>query len=163
GQLAGQKGTYTDLLRALLKRHRPAGEEEDWPTFAGSPSRQRLLVAAPPWGSERGPVWRVPLPALEKADELAEPRRVRRCPVHPVIADRFVFVADGRRVTAHDLGTGRVLFRYDLLADLDPDGKKGLAALGSGNAASCTPTIADGRIHTRLGAAPGRVVCVDLP
>src|SRR5262249_40012356 len=49
GRLAGRTGKYVDTLRSLLTERLQGGpfapEEDDWPTFAGSPSRNRVLDA----------------------------------------------------------------------------------------------------------------------
>jgi outer membrane protein assembly factor BamB len=190
GRLAGRTGNYADILQSLvaerLKRGPLSPEEEDWPTFAGSPSRNRVLNEALSqrlWAN--GPAWRVRLGGAagegdEPAGERAEARTApgRRLAFHPVIAGRRVLVADARFITAYDLDSGRRLFRYDVKAP----GRPGLDGLRMQVPAPpdvrYTLSIAEGRVYARLGTqligpqkkeAPGEphpasyLVCLDLP
>jgi outer membrane protein assembly factor BamB len=190
GQLAGRKGIYADTLQALVAERLRGGplspEEDDWPTFAGSPSRNRVLDSAlSPRLWAGGPAWRVRLGGAagdgdEPAGERAEPRAApaRRLAFHPVIAGRRVLVADARFVTAYDLHSGRRLFRYDVKAPGRP-GLDGLRAkVPAPQHLRYTLSTAEGRVYARLGAerigppkkdAPGAappasyLVCLDLP
>jgi outer membrane protein assembly factor BamB len=190
GRLAGRTGNYADTLQSLLAERLKGGplspEEGDWPTFAGSPSRNRVLDAVlSPRLWANGPAWRVRLGGAagegdEPAGERAEARTApaRRLAFHPVIAGRRVLVADARFVTAYDLDSGRRLFRYDIKAP----GRPGLDGLRMKVPAPpevrYTLSLAEGRVYARLGAqligpqkqeAPGAsqptsyLVCLDLP
>ncbi len=143
GSLAGRKGNYADLLQALADRPPvvPPAAADEWPTFAGDGSHQRLLPAEPADPNRLirlrgdGPAWRF---------------RPRHVPCYPVIAGNHVLVADARGVTAYDIDTGRA---RDW--DLARDGKARDVAPSSEEARP-TLTVADGRVYARLGAeAPG--------
>jgi outer membrane protein assembly factor BamB len=190
GRLAGRTGNYADTLQSLLAERLKGGplspEEDDWPTFAGSPSRNRVLDAALSprlWAS--GPAWRVRLgdaageggePAGERPEARTAP--ARHLAFHPVIAGRRVLVADARYVTAHDLHNGTRLFRYDVKAP----GRPGLEGLRSKVPAPpdvrYTLSVAEGRVYARMGIvltgsqkkeAPGEphlasyLVCLEAP
>ncbi len=189
GRLAGNTGRYADTLRGLL-RERMRGpltpEEEDWPTFAGSPSRQRVLPDALPgrlWTD--GPTWRVRLEPPNADGEPPgvnrnEPRALtaRRLAFHPIVAGERVLVADARHVSAYRLRTGKLAFRYDLRTGDDARGAGGLRLrLPAPPGLGYTLTAAEGRVYARLGtqalAPPGKgapgaeqthsyLVCLDL-
>ena len=71
GHLAGQNGVYTRTLTKTLdafRQERIANNAEPWTTFAGDPSRNRVLsqgLSYHLW--EDGPSWRMPMPALFSA------------------------------------------------------------------------------------------------
>lgn len=189
GNLAGRTGNYAATVQALLadRRRRPfTAADDDWPTFAGSPSRNRVLADAL---SERlwtdGPAWRVRLagPGGEGEGPPAprnEPGSVaaRRLAFHPVIVGQRVLVADARHLTGYDLRSGRCQFRHDLLAADRQRGLEGLRLqLPAVPDLRYTLTAADGRLYVRVGAqslallapqgagpapAPSYLVCLNL-
>jgi outer membrane protein assembly factor BamB len=127
GFLAGRTGNYATILRSVLAQLPPDAHEEDWSTFGGHPSRNRVAMSAPSprlWAD--GPTWRVRLGPEREAGEpdplLPTPQTARRLACHPVIVRDKVLVADARSVSAHALRTGQVLFRYDLKAAGHDDG-----------------------------------------
>jgi outer membrane protein assembly factor BamB len=186
GHLAGRDGNYARTLQAALQTLVKDGitnNDATWPTFAGSPSRNRVLTAGPPgrlW--EDGPTWSVKLPSLEpaKTARTGDPPPDRVAPTwrvafHPVIAGRQVLIADARSVRSYDLRTGQPLFQYDLqAAGLVADGGAGVdpRALRP----RFTLTVAGDRAYVRLGrqalappakdrdrdAAPSFLVCLSL-
>lgn len=125
GHLAGQRGLFWQRLEAVA-----AQSEEDagisfrrsWSTFAGDPTRNRLVRTAaltPSYLGElcrAGPSWRVPL--AERNDELRPiqtpsdaARSLAFCPI--VLRDR-VLLADGRFVLAFDHKSGRREVWFDV-------------------------------------------------
>jgi cellulose synthase operon protein C len=164
GALAGRAGKYAETLWALLAERRKVGplspEETDWPTFAGSPSRNRVLdtgLAVRLWAE--GPAWRVRLDSPEAegdgpGGEHPEPRAApaRRLAFHPVIAGGRVLVADARFVTAYDLRTGKRLCRHDFKAPGRPGLDHLRLKLPAPPDLRYTLSAAEGRVYVRLGA-----------
>jgi outer membrane protein assembly factor BamB len=182
GHLAGKVGNYASILGEWLARPPDFPEHQEWPTFAGSPARDRDLPAAPPrrlWAD--GPTWRVRLDNLEKApasDPADQPivsaALARRLACQPLVVESEVLIADARQVAAFDLFTGRLLFRYDLGQD---GGQLGLPPrqVHADPDAGFTLTASDGHVYARLGASavagakkggqpqgPSCLVCLDL-
>jgi outer membrane protein assembly factor BamB len=123
GDLAGRRGAYVETLQALLTA--PVSEGEEWPTFAGAVSRNRILGPAP-----GKPNWRVPKPGptwVRRLDGRVVPRDGEPAPVgssatlafHPIIVGDQVFIADARYVRAFNLLTGEAQLWFDLAADGD--------------------------------------------
>ncbi|HKI30638.1 MAG TPA: PQQ-binding-like beta-propeller repeat protein [Gemmataceae bacterium] len=134
GHLAGRKGNYGDILKAVASRPIPAEPADDaWPTFAGTASRGTVLPAEPSdpnrlnrlieyLPAEYGPAWRfqIDIRRVVKRDWVVPPRpegkpvgepysaaeRARHLPFHPVIVGRQVVVADARSVLAFDTASG---------------------------------------------------------
>jgi outer membrane protein assembly factor BamB len=175
GHLAGRDGNYVTTLQEWLRRPPLSAQYGQWPTFAGRASRQRDLPELPPrrlWAD--GPTWRVRLGSGEKVapdgpDRLAPSAALaRRLAFHPVIVGDRVLVADVRQVTAFDLPTGALVFRYDLKTD-GGHGAGGAARLPAEPDVRYTLTAADGRVYVCLGAPADRarkgdsfLVCLDL-
>ncbi len=174
GSLAGRTDAYHAILtfwRDELKTSVERDADQTWPTFAGSPSRNRVLEKAP---SNRlwidGPAWRVPLPSLDLKDPppvwLSATRSlaIPPTPFHPVIADGQILISDGQSVRSFDLLTGTPRFRAPA-PPANPAVFAGDAPTGSGLAFSVS--AAPGRAFARLGDRPGdpqptRLVCLDL-
>jgi outer membrane protein assembly factor BamB len=187
GWLAGRKGNYTALLQTLLDQRIRKGplspEEDDWPTFGGSPARTRVLdgsLSPELWAD--GPAWRVRLvpegAGEEPAGEHPEPHSqpARRLAFYPVVTGGLILVADARLVQGFDLHTGRRVFRHEGKVP----GRPGLDSLRLGLPAPrdlrYTLSVAGGRVYARLGAqfvvAQGRqgavqghsyLICLELP
>ncbi len=164
GRLAGAEGNYADIVAKIIKEtagHSLLEGKDVWTTFAGRPARSLMLPKPLPARiSANGRRWGVRLDtgALEPPDEGrshaldrrgVEPRAARFLAFHPLIAGDLVLWADARRVNAHDLKTGRRVFRYDLLTD----GKFNDAVLR--NVDLKVPAAAG--LRYSLSAAPGRV------
>jgi outer membrane protein assembly factor BamB/tetratricopeptide (TPR) repeat protein len=130
GYLAGVTGNYAAILKNLVAKitaQPPIQNDDIWTTFAGDPARN-LIIPTPlsariaaegcKWsarldsGAVQGSDGPVTSPsAREKAGSAAA------LAFHPVIAGQLVLWADARFVNAHDLLSGRRVFRYDLVKD----------------------------------------------
>jgi tetratricopeptide (TPR) repeat protein len=118
GEMGGAIRPYAEALDELLiaegeSAGRPA--RDGWPTFAGSPSRQRIAEQAIDIGGR--PLWRLPLPPEDATeDELATNHwrvaedREATLPYFPVVSGRRVLIAQRNRLRAVDLYTGERLF-----------------------------------------------------
>ncbi|HYT95107.1 MAG TPA: PQQ-binding-like beta-propeller repeat protein [Gemmataceae bacterium] len=158
GWLAGREGNYATIMQGLfdVRKDGPLSHEEGhWATFAGSPSRNRILVDEL---SERlwvnGPAWSVRLDPSDAEDPVRPPPPpARRLSCHPVIADKQVLIADARHVTAYDVRSGKLLFRYTLGADGKGDGANGQPPeLPANGRPHSTLTIHGDAVYARLGA-----------
>jgi outer membrane protein assembly factor BamB len=168
GKLAGQEGTYADILGSLAKKHRASEAASDWPTFGGSATRGRIasggkLVERLARVCRGGPSWQIDLTTREAPGRAARlPARegpleaARRLAFHPVVVGRSAFVADGRHVTSYALRDGKAETLFDL-ADLAGAAKPALAPpIQPG--LSHTLTVADGLAFAQLGTAEVRDV-----
>src|SRR6185312_9459125 len=66
GPLAGRTGPYLETIVAALGSDRlapPSQPDGRWPTFAGSPTRTKVIPGAIDVGSLQ---WRVPLPSYDE-------------------------------------------------------------------------------------------------
>ncbi len=164
GTLAGREGLYAETLAALAAVAEPpvhpAGD--DWPSFGGDVSRNRVVPAeaAAPERVERmarhGPAFRFRLDTRAPVREDAPPPPVPHLlpgltyglAYHPVIVGRHAVAADARYVTAYDLrdGTSQVWFdlRDKFGAFPDPKGPAGDVRY--------TLTADGDRVFARLGA-----------
>jgi outer membrane protein assembly factor BamB len=170
GMLAGRRDAYHAILTHWLKKANAAdgAVSDPWPTFAGAPTRNRVLGKAP---SDRlwldGATWRVSLPKLDAKEPppvwLSATRSlaIPPAPFHPVIAEGQVLICDGQSVYSYDLLTGKPLFRAPATgAQSKP------AADGPSDLTFSVSTSA-GRAFARLGKRPndprpGRLVGIDL-
>ncbi len=178
GALAGREGLFHVILQQTLEglaEARIFNNDAPWATFAGEPSRNRILSECIHWHLwEDGPAWRVALPSLESADtaknEVSQRNPKRLLAFHPVIAADQVFLADHRSVVGYHLFTGKETLRFDLGAPgfVDP----GLG-VGPEVAAPRFTLSTDGqRLYARLGPArigprkngiqPSYIVCLDI-
>jgi len=110
GALAGRKGPYLNILTEALRLDGltpPAQPDGRWPTFAGSPTRSRVVPGTVDVGSLQ---WRVGLEGVSPGRTYTP----RRGPVSPIAADRLlayhpivlgdqVIVCDDDRIVAYDL------------------------------------------------------------
>jgi outer membrane protein assembly factor BamB len=162
GALAGCKGRYADLLRALAedRKKEKGAADADWPTFGGEPSRGRV-IPAPDDILDRlsalcraGPTWRFDLHDRKRQQE-TPPRpavnesQARSLAFYPILVGDQVLVADARYVTAYDLRTGRGCDWYDVYAlngGVKPDLK-----LPAPSDLRYTLTAADEDVYVRLG------------
>ncbi|HZY89175.1 MAG TPA: PQQ-binding-like beta-propeller repeat protein, partial [Gemmataceae bacterium] len=165
GALAGGKGTYADLLRALAAARKKAPVAvPEWTTFGGDPERG-LVVPGGPDVLERlarlcraGPTWRFDLETRQRIlgrpappdTAVGKPLFARGLAFHPVIAAGAVLVADARRVTAYDLRTGESSDWYDAADEFG--GFAGKEKLPAPADLRYTLTVAGGRVYARLGA-----------
>lgn len=116
GLLAGKTGKYADTLAELLgdptrtTLPRPPAEP-GWPTFAGSPTRDGGTRTRLPYFWPDVPIWKTPLPLLRggRFDGLPpDPLHPRALAFYPVVSGGRAYLADGARLFALDLMTGRV-------------------------------------------------------
>jgi outer membrane protein assembly factor BamB len=189
GWLGGRETNYVEALSALLAesaRWARQAPSRDWPTFAGSPTRNGV---APKPADMAGVVWRIPLvegPAKGRAvasqggglGRVAEDPQ-RPLGFFPVVVGNRAFVNRGNReILALDLATGRpawgktaVIFRDDTEEDLAKDSRLA-EPLGI---ARFTATVFNDRLYARMGPAitsrrhdapasrdDGYLVCLDL-
>jgi outer membrane protein assembly factor BamB len=119
GYFAGSKGVFWKRLSEIAQRERdtPAIAPRDWPTFAGAPSRNRILPAdtLTPDSLTRlvrdGVQWTIPLTSEKAADRPREVKSpgefARSLAFNPIIIGTLVLFADARSVTAIDVKTGK--------------------------------------------------------
>lgn len=118
GALAGRTGPYTKSLAEALKGDHlapPAQPDGRWPTFAGSPTRNRILPGAIDVGSFQ---WRVDLPAFDPNRSSATMRggfrggfgmqsipipKDRLLAYHPIVIRDQVIVCNENRIQAYNL------------------------------------------------------------
>ena len=112
GLLAGKNGKYAETLTELVNDPRQttlprSPDESGWHTFAGSASRTGSLRTKLPYFWPDVPAWKTPLPFPR--DEAFRPiaTHPRSLAFHPVISNGRAYIADGARVIAIDLMTGK--------------------------------------------------------
>ncbi len=115
GELAGRKGLYVATLKAALADDAlapPARPDGRWPTFAGAPTRTRVMPATIDVGTLQ---WRVPLNAFDPYRNVY--RNVRQMGMgnprtpdarmllayHPIVLGDQVVVCDDNAITAYNL------------------------------------------------------------
>jgi outer membrane protein assembly factor BamB len=167
GMLAGRKGVYADILKTLLEA--PAAGREDWPTFAGTPTRSRTLElppGRPNWRIPRtGPTWIHSLDGKDTDNEELLPtsvkllaKQTRSLAFHPVIVGNQVFIADARYVRGFNLITGEPLARnsrnfvwFDLLTQEQLRGASLKLKLPAPADLNYTLTASGDRLYVRMG------------
>ncbi|HEX5445024.1 MAG TPA: PQQ-binding-like beta-propeller repeat protein, partial [Pirellulales bacterium] len=192
GRLGGRQVRYADFLANLIDESGnwpPAASNGDWPTFAGSPDRNRV---APRPAEVSTIIWKVDLPPTPPAElDYNAPRRVAEkrdqlLSYHPIIVGQTVLVAGQDEIRAFDLHSGRpvwgdgaVIYPDDPLLDADeaamPRLRKTRTAGAGFGAPRFTLTAHNDRLYARLGnpvtSSPhevrgrpeqGYLVCLDL-
>ena len=188
GRLAGRTVEYVPMLTSLLDSSRqwPApAASGDWLTFAGAPTRTRVLPETIDVGALE---WRQPLARVQFDPTLSLGLRMplRRVAeghdpllsYHPLVWNGLVLLNNSEQILALDVATGEppwnlatpVIFR-DGPSDT---GRLGSARMGTG-VPRYTMTIAGARLYARMGSPvtsragdlprsgqPGYVVCLDL-
>jgi hypothetical protein len=181
GRLAGEEGPYLPALDRLLKSARDwpvAPRDNNWPTFAGSPSRN---ANAPALGRVDFAAWSEPvkLPSVEdrklavvvlRPGGNVRPMAVRETEKvlahYPLVVDGHAFYSDARQIRAIDLATGKpaitasgILYQLEAApAEVPPEnfgiqvrlGADGVLG-GSVSAPRYTMTYADGVLYARVG------------
>ncbi len=170
GHLAGEEVDYAEKLGSLLRESAAWRREKpgvDWPTFAGSPTRNRI---APKLIDIGAIAWRVPLIEGPVSDLATLPARF-----HPITVDNRVLVHDRRRIMAIDAVTGKpawgeadgLIYRSELPQRIDPADTRGIS--------HCTLTERQGLLLAWMGShltsrpqddlrgwQPGPIVAIDL-
>jgi outer membrane protein assembly factor BamB len=126
GTLAGRKGRYVDLLHELAEERRKQGraQPEDWRTFGGDPSREKVIPTSEDILDHLsalcrdGPTWRFNLEQRTRQENAppspaVDAAQARTLAFYPVIVGHQVLVADARYVTAFDLRNGQSEQWYD--------------------------------------------------
>lgn len=130
GHLAGRKGKYLDVLNSFAQQACriavPPGPI-DWPTFAGAPSRNRVLVLGEKERErllrvcQREPRWCFDLasgqivPAADAARlaiTAVAQRPTRQLLTHPILVGRHAFITDASTLWAVDLDKGQSKVLY---------------------------------------------------
>jgi len=113
GQLAGREGAYAATLAQALKADRlapPAQPDGRWPTFAGSPTRSRVVPGPVDVGSLQ---WRVDLERVQPGRPGRNYRGItvtngpgradRLLAYHPIVLGDQVIVCDDSQILAYNL------------------------------------------------------------
>ena len=190
GRLGGREVRYAAALAELLNQSALWPKTKpgpDWPTFAGSPSRNAI---APELIDVAGVQWRAtlrqppPLPtpldphgSAVADNPLGAPGTPGRLAFHPVISQGRVFVADQAEIFGFRADTGQPVWGgpasiYTAPADAPHTMPGPGEALGTPR---YSLTVADGRLYARMGlpitnppqqpgvaVAAGSIVCLDL-
>jgi outer membrane protein assembly factor BamB len=179
GHLAGQDGRYRDILALWISKGLPDfGREQSWPTFAGSPERNRRVQTLPDrqlWVT--GPTWRRQFPgrvARAVGSAGTPPARselARKLMFYPVVQGNRLLLADRRSVYLLDLLTGKDLDRYSLPEEARGEHPRPVRPM----AMRYSLTLSGGKVYALLGArefgppqdgkhtaAKSCVVCLDI-
>ena len=185
GRFGGREVTYVAALAELLNQSSLWPKEKrgaDWPTFAGSPSRNTIApalvdVAGIQWRATlRRPPFSLPSSVEPHGAPVAE-NPLEPLAFYPVISGRRVFAADQGEIFGFLAESGRPAWGdsgasiYREPADLSSPGPALGETLG---VPRFTLTIADGRLYARIGSpvtsspqpgvsqSAGSIVCLDL-
>ncbi|HBO44949.1 MAG TPA: hypothetical protein DD670_13675 [Planctomycetaceae bacterium] len=188
GWLGGCEANYVETLRALMAENAswpPRKPSGDWPTFAGSPTRNH---AAPKETDPAGVAWRVDLTAGEPEAGAKQTVLLQPMPadiwsssgpsLHPIRVGPLVLVNDAYRIWAMRLATGEPAWGNTpvVFSDrLTPTGSWLPGLAGTLGRPRFTMTALDGKLYARMGPPwtdqprHGRVsteenylVCIDL-
>ena len=155
GPWRGRDVSFASLLNDLLTRTETMGPRPasaSWRSFAKNARRDNSIERRVE--TQVMPSWRVLL-ADEEGAHLVGRERKRHAAYHPVVLDSVVFVADGQRIRAFDLDTGRpwpdgvsgVLFETGL-----PPSRSRPGNPEPWGRAHHTLTLADGCLYARVGS-----------
>ncbi len=166
GTLAGRTGPYLQSLKQALASDRlapPAQPDSRWPTFAGSPTRTKVVPGSIDVGSQQ---WQVDLMPISPDRKFPPSRRMggfastpiptdRLLGYHPIVLRDQVIVCDETRVVAYNLNdrpasassTIKEVWRHDA----DPEASTPQAARAYANVPRYTLTAFGDRIYVRLG------------
>ncbi len=172
GRLAGNEVNYAEALSALLAESAtwPAVEPSvDWPTFAGTPWREKI---APKLVDVGKVAWRAKLPRIVADDQPApqpatEPLTATKiiprvaedaaAPLsyHPLLSGNLVLVNNQAEILALDVGTGRPAWGQSAAAAYRDQIEPGRRLLRNPpntlGVARFTMTAFDGRLYARMG------------
>ncbi|SIO67289.1 Outer membrane protein assembly factor BamB, contains PQQ-like beta-propeller repeat [Singulisphaera sp. GP187] len=175
GSLAGRTGPYLKTLAAALRSDQlapPTQPDGRWPTFAGSPTRTKVMPGAIDVGSLQ---WRVPLPTFEAtrrspmnpfgspvgmggAIKVAEDRLLS---YHPIVLGDQVIVGTENKVLAYNLNdrpeatAGTAALTVNPVWEAPPENQETspIALTPSSTVPRFTLTTFGDRIYARLGPA----------
>ena len=184
GKLGGRQVNYAEFLGKLLAESRESPQpkvDRDWPTFAGSTERTKVLPVAPQASSI---AWEATLPEVA-ATEATGARRVaekrnRLLSYHPVIVDNLVLVNTTEEIRVHNLSDGEAAWGESPVAytlrkreGLMREGFRGPSAVVG--VPRFTMTVRNRRVYARMGspltsrineshlfARRNYLVCIDL-
>jgi outer membrane protein assembly factor BamB len=163
GKLGGRAVNYAEFLSKLLAESRewPTPKlDRNWPTFAGSMQRTKVLPVAPQPGAV---AWEVMLPEIPAAEATTPaPRRVaeRRNQLlsyHPVIVDGLVLVNTSDEIRAYNLATGEAAWgdnpvAYGLRKREVPARENLRGVSVSVGVPRFTLTVRNRRVYARMGS-----------
>jgi outer membrane protein assembly factor BamB len=180
GRLGGEERNYVEALTAMLAQSSQwpsPPEEPGWPTFAGSPERNRVagkVVDCP------SVAWRLPLPAAPSASASMwgsgiPARRVAedsRTPLSyfPVLVGNLLLVNNQYQILAVDARTGKPTWGHgepEIFRDpLDEAGHAQLNPPDNLGVPRFTMTARDGKLYARMGSGvtarpPGSPLAAD--
>jgi outer membrane protein assembly factor BamB len=186
GKLGGRQVVYAERLGELLAESRqwPRIEtSDDWPTFAGSPTRNKAASHAVKLGAL---LWRqrlspAPAPDFSYSVRRVAERKDAMLSYHPLLVDGLVFVNTADEICAYDAKTGAAAWGDDPVIFSANRNDQGLARAlnaarhGSLGAPRFTMTAYKGRLYARMGnpvtsssheafgqPQAGYLVCLDL-
>ena len=189
GRLGGREVNYAEALNSLLAASAawpPPKTSSDWPTFAGSPSRNKTAPRSTDVGQV---VWRVPLrgsvPAGKMGSTAEAPlKRVaedapRPLSYHPLLLGNLVLVNNQVEILAIDVRTGRPVWGQTQAAvyrdEFDETVRSHYSPSDSIGVPRFTMTAFDGGLYARMGTSitsrprestlpgvSGYIVCLDL-
>jgi cellulose synthase operon protein C len=180
GSLAGRSGPYAEIVAESLKADHlapPAGPDGRWPTFAGAPTRTKVVPGPIDVGSMQ---WQVPLDPYDPSNRIRHGGfgggRMARIPMptrpveenrllryHPIVLGDQVVVCDENKIFAYDLngrpegqpgapsGSIREAWKHDEQSD-GPQAASPFATLDR-----FTLTAFGDRIYARMGPTPTQV------
>jgi cellulose synthase operon protein C len=166
GTLAGRKGTYLQsLTQALASDHLapPAQPDGRWPTFAGAPTRTKVIPGSIDVGSLQ---WQVDLTPVTATRSFGMHRRMSGFPMspvpperllayHPIVLGDQVIVCDETEVVAYNLNdrpaspstTIKEVWKHEG----DQDASTPQAMRFSSSVPRFTLTVFGDRIYARMG------------
>jgi outer membrane protein assembly factor BamB len=163
GRFAGRTAPYIETLRKLLEESADwptVPDGDDWPTFAGSPARNKVAPAAIKIGTlawrqdlDETPPGNVALTLKPVAEKRNEPLSY-----HPVVVGDWVLVNDRHRIRAFDLRSGAPAVGDDpvIFASRPRNGEQAAGETRRGPAnclgtARFTMTAFGNRLYARMG------------
>ncbi len=180
GRLGGEERNYVEALTAILAESsqwpKPP-EEPGWPTFAGSPQRNRVaekvvdgpsiawrlpMPAAPPGSAS---LWGSGIPARRVAEDSRTPLSY-----FPVLAGNLLLVNNEYQILAVDARTGKPAWGHgepEIFRDpLDEAGHAQLNPPDDLGVPRFTMTVRDGKLYARMGSGvtsrpPGSPLAAD--
>ncbi|HEX4130285.1 MAG TPA: PQQ-binding-like beta-propeller repeat protein [Pirellulales bacterium] len=181
GRIAGREAAYLDTLTGLAESSRSwprAPESPDWPTFAGSPERNKMGTGKVDLAAWK---WKLPLPKTASTESGPFARRIAEdrnelLSYHPAVVDRWLLLNNANEIYAYDVNTGAPApWGSPAFKDLESTashvntgrarlgvprftmtvyGKKLYARMGS--AITCSPN------DQRISTAQSYLICLDL-